>query len=449
MSDEQFYFAFEHKFRVGGSQAEHQLRVYSPFIDALKHFRAIPVSLDLGCGRGEWLSVLREAGFEVRGVDTDPVMLNACRDKGLSVEEDDAGAFLSRQPDDSLDLISAFHLIEHLPFEQQQLLVRESHRALRPGGLLVLETPNPENLIVGTANFYLDPTHIKPVPSQLLEFLPEYYGFKRVRILRLNQRTEPEAGRIELFSVLNGVGPDLAVVAQKNTETAELAMFDDAFAISSGPDLASLSESYDQRLLQGFKHTEELAQHLIGDVRMFSNEVRSEIESLREQQQGCFQQLSQHLQTFQTYQQERDIYHAQLQEKNAQLHEQHRIFEEQRQQLETQAQQISALLNSSSWRLTTPLRGCARLLRTAAEWFGWRKTSTEVIHHPPFQKSPQHLSPPHHDSAEGNICDTESDSDVSGDINRDTPSELPPQAAAIYRQLKKSHVSEDDNGVSR
>ena len=93
---------------------------------------------------------------------------------------------------------------------------------LMPGGLLILETPNPENLVVGTSHFYLDPTHQRPIPPELLSFLPEYYGFAKLKTLRLQERRELSGGKAPtLFDVLDGVSPDCAVVAQKERNPNE------------------------------------------------------------------------------------------------------------------------------------------------------------------------------------------------------------------------------------
>lgn len=86
-----------------------------------------------------------------------------------------------------LSLYLDSHIVEHIPFEDIQTLVQEAFRVLTPAGLLILETPNPENIQVATSGFYIDPTHTRPIPSQLLSFLPEYYGFKRTKILRLQE----------------------------------------------------------------------------------------------------------------------------------------------------------------------------------------------------------------------------------------------------------------------
>ena len=81
-------------------------------------------------------------------------------------------------------------MVEHLPFALVRQLVAEAHRVLLPGGLLIMETPNPENLNVATRTFWLDPTHVRPLPSELLEFAASYVGLEPVSILRLNPEAE-------------------------------------------------------------------------------------------------------------------------------------------------------------------------------------------------------------------------------------------------------------------
>ena len=85
-----------------------------------------------------------------------------------------------------------------------------------PGGLLIMETPNPENIVVATRNFYLDPTHQRPIPPMLLAFVAEYAGFARVKTLRLQESKElVNKGDVSLQDVFAGASPDYAVVAQK------------------------------------------------------------------------------------------------------------------------------------------------------------------------------------------------------------------------------------------
>jgi SAM-dependent methyltransferase len=214
--DEGFYLAFENRFRGSRETIKSRLEVYLPILDPLKQFMSRPAALDLGCGRGEWLEVLTEAGFEAQGVDLDEGMLEAARAGGFNVKRGDAIDFLRQLGDESQSIISGFHIAEHLAFRDLQTVVKESLRVLRPGGFLILETPNPENMMVGTSSFYLDPTHERPLPPALLSFLPEHYGFARVKILRLQEAPQLiEAQSVTLLDVLTQVSPDYAIVAQK------------------------------------------------------------------------------------------------------------------------------------------------------------------------------------------------------------------------------------------
>jgi SAM-dependent methyltransferase len=218
-----FYRAFEDRFRGSRELIKSRLRVYLPFVEPLRSYYDDAMALDLGCGRGEWLELLQEAGFDVQGVDLDNGMLAACRERDLNVQTCDAVDFLKELPDASRVVVTGFHIAEHIPFPDLQVLVKESLRVLKPGGLLILETPNPENIVVGTSYFFIDPTHLRPIPPQLLSFLPEYYGFKRVKILRLQEPAGLHKSKaLTLLDVLRGVSPDCAVVAQKKGEAAIL-----------------------------------------------------------------------------------------------------------------------------------------------------------------------------------------------------------------------------------
>lgn len=247
-----FYRAFEERYRGPRELIKGRLKVYLPFIAGLRSAHPRMRALDLGCGRGEWLELMREHGIETQGVDLDAGMLKACRDLDLDVVQEDAIRHLEAQPDASFGVVSAFHVAEHLPFEALQDLVGEALRALLPGGLLILETPNPENLVVGTANFYLDPTHIRPIPAPLLAFLPEFHGFARCKILGLQEpRQSDDTAPVTLRQVLNGVSPDYAVVAQAPGGTDQLSALDEAFARDYGVSLANLTDRFDHQLKAG------------------------------------------------------------------------------------------------------------------------------------------------------------------------------------------------------
>lgn len=244
-----FYSQFEHAFRGPRAVIKARLDVYTPFVEPLITLYPDAIALDLGCGRGEWLEILRDKGFATLGVDLDEGMLADCRTLNLNVRTQDALAALNALQDNSASIVSAFHLVEHLPFDVLRVLVSEAHRVLKPGGLLVMETPNPENLMVGTSSFYLDPTHLRPIPPGLLSFLPKYYGFLKSTVLRLQESPDLQKKTItSLRDVLGGASPDYAVIAQKSADPSVLEPFNSAFALDLGLKIDTLANQYDQRL---------------------------------------------------------------------------------------------------------------------------------------------------------------------------------------------------------
>lgn len=246
-----FYQAFENRFRGPRELIKARQRFYLPFIEPLLLLYEEAKAIDLGCGRGEWLEVLKETGFNGHGVDLDDGMLAACRKAGLSVVTQDALSALKALPDESQVIVSGFHIAEHIDFSDLRLLIQEALRVLKPAGLLILETPNPENITVGTVNFYLDPTHQKPIPPLLLSFLPEYYGFARVKIVRLQEdKSLPANGWTHLRDVWEGVSPDYAVVAQKAADEPMLVASGAAFTKEYGLTPGVLMGKFDQQALQ-------------------------------------------------------------------------------------------------------------------------------------------------------------------------------------------------------
>ena len=245
-SADNFYRAFEERHRGSRDLIKNRLNIYLPFIEPLKQIYPQCPAIDLGCGRGEWLELLQENGFAAHGVDLDEGMLAACRERGLPATRQDAIEYIKALDDDSQCIVSGFHFAEHIPFANLQQLVAEALRILKPGGLLILETPNPENVAVGTTNFYLDPTHQRPIPPLLLSFLAEYQGFKRVKILRLQEHPDLAIREcIELKNVFFGVSPDYAIVAQKSAGSEILLRFTTAFDKNYGIRLEDLSNRYD------------------------------------------------------------------------------------------------------------------------------------------------------------------------------------------------------------
>jgi SAM-dependent methyltransferase/archaellum component FlaC len=181
-----FYVAFEDQFRGSREDIFERLKVYLPIIQEAKI--GIPDSpiLDVGCGRGEWLELLRKYGYTARGIDINRVMLEQCQARELEVIEADVITYLQSLPNDSLGAVTGFHIIEHLAFTVLIKLFDEALRVLKPGGLVIFETPNPDNVLVGSNTFYLDPTHRNPLPSSMIKFVAESQGLCQVTIMKLH-----------------------------------------------------------------------------------------------------------------------------------------------------------------------------------------------------------------------------------------------------------------------
>jgi SAM-dependent methyltransferase len=247
-----FYRAFEDRHRGTRELIGQRLLVYLPFITPLLERHATCRAADLGCGRGEWLEILIGCGFDAHGIDLDDGMLDACRERGLPAQRNDALSYLATVEDNSLAIVSGFHIAEHIPFPDLQALVAEALRVLIPGGVLILETPNAENIAVGTNGFYLDPTHERPIPHLLLSFLTEHTGFSRSKLLRLQEPAQlnDPAYPVDLLAVLSAVSPDYAIVAQKAAAPELLEAFDDAFGKHYGLALEDLAQRYDRAHLE-------------------------------------------------------------------------------------------------------------------------------------------------------------------------------------------------------
>jgi len=165
------YSLFEERFRGASSEVRAKQEGYLEFLRDPPG----PV-LDVGCGRGEFLRLLAENGVAASGAEINPLAAAECREAGLAVEEEDALAALARRANGSLGGVVAFQVVEHWTPEATFAFLREARRTLAPGGTIVLETINSDSLSTWRT-FYLDPSHVRPVPPQALQFLVEAAGF--------------------------------------------------------------------------------------------------------------------------------------------------------------------------------------------------------------------------------------------------------------------------------
>lgn len=332
-----FYRAFEERFRGPREAIRSRLRAYLPFVEPLKSIYDCPEAVDIGCGRGEWLELLGENGFNACGVDLDEGMLAACYENGLRVTHEDGIAFLEKFPNESQTVVSGIHIAEHLPFARLQILVQQALRVLKPAGLLILETPNPENFQVSLLTFYYDPTHRHPLPPELLLFLTEYYGFNRVKLVRLHSPELSTSQSASLDQVFRGASPDYAVIAQKAGDETAASLFDKAFNKEFGPDAQGLVGRFDRQLVAQNERVAALATRLDQE-----SAARAAVTARLDEERTA-----------------RAVVTARLDQESAS-----------RAALEAhvlaKSETIAAFYASKSWRITAPLRSTSR----AARWFG-------------------------------------------------------------------------------
>jgi O-antigen chain-terminating methyltransferase len=179
---EYLYISFEDHFRGERQDIKERLAYYIPIVRKANAGSKENIMVDAGCGRGEWLELLKNEGLFARGVDINRMLVEFCTENGLDAVQAEIVDYLQTLKDNSIGAVTAFHLIEHLPYEVCLRFFDESLRVLKPGGLVIYETPNPENIQVGACNFYFDPTHRNPLPAKTVKFLAESSGFTGVTL---------------------------------------------------------------------------------------------------------------------------------------------------------------------------------------------------------------------------------------------------------------------------
>lgn len=177
------YLAFEERHRGSQTDIEKQQRYYiNNFINGKIDPSAIGMVVDLGCGRGEWLTLLSKNGYKGIGIDLNDASLQCCNANGVITMKMDAVDYLKTLPRESVKLLTSFQLVEHITTNRLIELFAEIGRVMRPGGLVIIETPNPVNINVGAAAFYLDPTHKRQIHPELLRFFAEQNGLSDIEI---------------------------------------------------------------------------------------------------------------------------------------------------------------------------------------------------------------------------------------------------------------------------
>jgi O-antigen chain-terminating methyltransferase len=169
------YFIFEEQFRGSREDIKQRQTAFLHFFEGCKNV------LDIGCGRGEFLELLRINGIDGHGVDFNEVMADFCRSKGLNAEKADAVSHLEIIKDKSLDGIFIDQVVEHMEPDYLIEMLRLCHKKLSLGYYMLIETVNPLSLF-SFANFYLDLSHKKPIHPETLKFLMRSAGFREIEL---------------------------------------------------------------------------------------------------------------------------------------------------------------------------------------------------------------------------------------------------------------------------
>ncbi len=211
-----FYYKFENRFRGDEDSILKGLSIYDSLINQVIREISNPKILDVGCGRGEFLQKWQKYIPNVIGIENDAKMAKISRSKGLEVIEDNAINSLQRLSDKSISIITIFHMVEHIEYDQLFQLLSECSRALQDEGIMIIETPSIDNLIVSTKNFYIDYSHKTHINPDSFAFMIENLGFDKVKHYFLRGGPLEDTEHNKLTRLLNGVAQDLSFVATKS-----------------------------------------------------------------------------------------------------------------------------------------------------------------------------------------------------------------------------------------
>ncbi len=206
------WFRFADYFRGSEERIREHQKMYAA------RFAGATGILDVGCGRGEFLEVAREAGIPARGIDQSEESVAVCRSKGLAADRAELFEYLNNLPDASLGGVYCSQVVEHLPPERLPDLVNLLAKKMNRGALAAVETPNPECLAIFATHFYLDPTHTRPVPPALLRFYMEEAGLVNIEVERLSPAVETMPSLAELPASVRETffgGLDYAIFGRK------------------------------------------------------------------------------------------------------------------------------------------------------------------------------------------------------------------------------------------
>ena len=330
------YAQFEDEHRGSPISVSSKLNVYKPLLVEFKKDRPDARLIDLGCGRGEFLKIATELSIDSLGIDSNEEMLASIGQPNLKLEKADVLEYLKKQENSSFDILTAFHLVEHFSSDYLLRVVNEIKRVLRPGGLTIIETPNPENIIVSTCNFYMDMTHVKPLPPQLLKFIFQNLKFNYVNLWGLNSKKKLSTENVALIDILGGVSPDYALLALKNCKQSPSSELLRELNVTRGNSLNELASLYEKRWS--------------GEIIKAENKINKSQDWVNNELNSIKQELSYNLVNL----------HSEIQGMHQEIRAEIESINEQAHFYQTELQRVT---NSRSWRITFPLRYAGKIFR--------------------------------------------------------------------------------------
>ena len=289
---EHFYRAYEDHCRASEPAFKEHCDIYTSLLGCLREaFGESASVLDLGYGHEQWVGMLSTLGFQVLSIDGQSGKLEATGERKLLVDQGDLMAVmdgLRKTADSSLALVSAFHVVERLPFSELEMLFQEALRVLRPGGILMLEMPSSQMLAMSSYLFDSHPRQGRPISAHLLRFMPEHYGFVRTHIWQLQTKSKLTSEQPPSFlEVFQEAGSAYTVLAQKVAPIEVMELFDRDFKRTVGANVDGVARRYDARL----ERIEALQLELLAVYQSHSWKITKPVRQLRVWLSRAFSEL--------------------------------------------------------------------------------------------------------------------------------------------------------------
>tara|TARA_B100001250_G_C19813106_1_gene796780 strand:+ start:1677 stop:2957 length:1281 start_codon:yes stop_codon:yes gene_type:complete len=215
------YLEFENKFRGNPESIRNQFSCYNSLIEKVIADIENPKFIDIGSGRGEWIQNWNKKIKDCYGLEINSKMVELTRDMGLNILQGDAITSLKGFSSSTISVITIFHMIEHLKYEELIELLSECYRVLSPCGVLIMETPSIDNIIVSTNTFYIDHTHINHIHPESLIFELDKIGYDHSKFFHIHGGPMQNDKFSKITRILNGVAQDILFVSTKEEQVSK------------------------------------------------------------------------------------------------------------------------------------------------------------------------------------------------------------------------------------